>query len=506
MSGSPSRALTRAAYGATSHPRARIAHFGLGSFHRAHQVWFTAHAGDGDEWGICAFAGRAGGLVEALAAQDGLYTLIERAASRDHFEVMTNLVEVHEGGACAAIVEVFSRPQIVVVTTTVTESGYRMDLEGTPRADDEELGRDVEVLRGAVHHDALDTVVVATIPGRLLLGLEARRRAHAGPLAVVPCDNVPRNGEVLGRAMRELSRRISPELAHYLEASVSFVATSVDRITPRTTERDVALVASETPWRDAVPVVTEPFANWVLSGYFPGGRPRWEDAGAQFVDDIEPYERRKLWLLNGAHSLLAYLGLEAGHASVAQAIADPRCRRAVASFWESAAHHLREELGIEAYCAQLLERFENTRIDYQLEQIASDSLMKLRTRIAPVIVAERDAGRDCPAGVRAIAAWVRRITTHGSFADAELAAITAVLVRSTPPVADLVRLIDPDLAREDLVRQVEGLLSAVDDDGLLVAEVRAVGSRDEFDGRGTSTRSLAANDDRTLTAEQEETR
>ena len=472
MSESRARALTRAAYGATTRPRARIAHFGLGSFHRAHQVWFTALAGDGDEWGICAFAGRAGGLADALRAQDSLYTLIERSASRDRFTVMTNLVEVHEGTECASIVDVLSRPEIVVVTTTVTESGYRMDLDGTPRADDAELARDVEVLRGVVHDDELDTAVVTTIPGRLLLGLEARRRADTGPLAVVPCDNVPGNGEVLRRAMSELSRRISLELTHFLEANVSFVSTSVDRITPRTTDRDVALVARETPWRDAVPVVTEPFASWVLSGTFPGGRPRWEDAGALFVDDIEPYERRKLWLLNGAHSLLAYVGLEAGHASVAQAIADPRCRSAVASFWESAGHHLRGDLDIELYCAQLIERFENARIDYQLEQIASDSLMKLRTRIAPVIIAERGAGRDCPAGVHVIAAWARRITSRGPFADAELAAVTAVLEGSTTPVADLVRLIDPELAaRGDLVTQVERLVAAADGGGPLAAEV-----------------------------------
>ncbi|MBW4030516.1 MAG: mannitol dehydrogenase family protein [Acidobacteria bacterium] len=472
MSGPRARALTRSAYGASPRPPARIAHFGLGSFHRAHQLWFTAHAGDGDEWGICAFAGRASGLVAALRAQDGLYTLIERSASRDRFEVMTNLVEVHEGTESAAIVDVLSRREVVVVTTTVTESGYRMDLDGTPRVDDVELSRDVEALRGVVRAGELDGVVVATVPGRLLLGLEARRRADAGPLAVVPCDNVPHNGAVLRHALSELSRRISPELAHFLEENVSFVSTSVDRITPRTTDRDVALVARETPWLDVVPVVTEPFANWVLSGDFPGGRPRWEDAGALFVDDVEPYERRKLWLLNGAHSLLAYLGLEAGHASVAQAITDPRLRAAVESFWTSARHHLREDLDSEVYCAQLIERFENTRIDYQLEQIASDSLMKLRTRIAPVIIAERIAGRDCPAGVQAIAAWARRIMARGSFADAELASVAAVLERSATPVADLVRLVDPELdPRGDLAGRIERLVAEPEDGGLLGAQV-----------------------------------
>ena len=466
MSESRAQVLSRAAYGATTRPQARIAHFGLGSFHRAHQAWFTAHAGDGDEWGICAFTGRGSGLADALRRQDGLYTLIERSASDDRFEVMTNLVEVHEGARSAAIVDVLSRREVVVVTTTVTESGYRMDLEGTPRADDVELARDLAVLHGLKPDDDLGSLVIATIPGRLLLGLEARRRANAGPLAVVPCDNVPNNGAVLRRAMTELSRRIGPGLTHFLEENVSFVSTSVDRITPRTTDRDVALVAHETPWIDAVPVVTEPFASWVLSGDFPGGRPRWEDAGALFVDEIEPYERRKLWLLNGAHSILAYLGLEAGQASVAQAITDPRCRAAVETFWESAGHHLREDLDIEVYCAQLVERFENSRIDYQLEQIASDSVMKLRTRIAPVVIAERHARRDCPAGAEAFAAWARRILARGSFADAEIATVTRILEGSATPVVELIRLVDPELVESgDFVGQVERLVGERARDG-----------------------------------------
>ena len=57
---------------------------------------------------------------------------------------------------------------------------------------------------------------------------------------------------------------------------------------------------------DPVPVVTEPYVEWVLSGEFPQGRPRWEAVGARFVDDVVPWEHRKLWLLNGSHSLMAY--------------------------------------------------------------------------------------------------------------------------------------------------------------------------------------------------------
>jgi fructuronate reductase len=432
----------------------------LGSFHRAHQAWFTAHSDDGAHWGICAFTGRSGALAETLRRQGGLYTLVERSASGDQFEVMTNLVEMYDGADVGAIVDVLSRQEIVVVTITVTEAGYRLGLDGAPHLHDTELARDVEILREMAQAVRLDVRVINTVPGRILLGLEARRRAQGGPIAIVPCDNLPRNGSVLEQGLTQLADLISPKLAFWMKENVTFASTSVDRITPRTTDRDIATVAQVTGWIDAAPVVTEPFASWVISGRFPAGRPRWETAGALFVEEIEPYERRKLWLLNGAHSLLATIGFEAGHSTVAQAIADPRCRHSVESFWSSARRQLPDLVDLDAYCAQLIERFENSRIMYELEQIATDSVMKLRTRITPVIVAELRAGRDCPAGAEALSAWVVLVLTRGSFPDAEILAVTTIVDSSVSTTADLVRLVDPRLIEfPAFVNRVEHLVN-----------------------------------------------
>lgn len=458
------RVLTRSA--GSPRPPARIVHFGLGSFHRAHQAWFSAHASDARDWGICAFSGRGPGIAAVLRRQGGLYTLIERSATGDRFELMTNLVEVYDGTDTGAIVDVFSRPEVVVVTTTVSEAGYRMDLDGTAHLDDPELAGDVESLRACGAHESLAALAIVTVAGRILLGLDARRRANAGPIAVVPCDNLPNNGWVLRRGLTQLAQRISPALTLWLAQNVSVVSTSVDRITPRTTDRDLAVVARETGWIDAAPVVTEPFASWVLAGDFPAGRPRWEDAGAQFVEEIEPYERRKLWLLNGAHSVLAYVGLAAGHDSVASAVADPRCRRVIESFWTSARHHLPDGLEVEEYCRQLIERFENARIEYQLAQIASDSVMKLRTRIAPVVIAEYGAGRECRAGAQAMAAWARWLLTHGSFPDADILALRARLDAGPSAVVELLRLVDARLVDlGDFVARVQRLVHEPDDAG-----------------------------------------
>jgi fructuronate reductase len=181
----------------------------------------------------------------------------------------------------------------------------------------------------------------------------------------------------------------------------------VDRITPRSGPADARAVLESTGLDDRCPVVTEPFSQWVLSGGFPAGRPRWEDAGALVTEDAAPHENRKLWMLNGAHSLLAYAGSIRGHATVAQAAADETCRAWLEQWWDVASAHLGQQAAdISSYRAALVERFGNVRIADRLDRIAADGSQKLPVRILPVLRAERAAGLLPAAATRVLAGWV----------------------------------------------------------------------------------------------------
>jgi fructuronate reductase len=453
-------ALSRAALAAADAtraqtPPARIVHIGLGVFHRAHQAWYTDRAHDGAHWGIAAFTGPEAALL--LSAQEGLFTLIERGADRDSATVIASIVEAVDGADLERFLALLASPSTALVTTTVTEAGYRLDPDGRPNDADPVLAADLRALSAALGRAELlarGGVVPQSALGRLLLGLEARRRAGGGPIAVVPCDNVPSNGTFVARGLRAMAARTGDELAAWIDRSVSFVSTSVDRITPKSTPADLATAAALTGWRDHATVVTEPFSDWVLSGEFPAGRPAWESAGARFVADVEPFERRKLWLLNGAHSLLAYVGLRRGHDTVAQAMADRSCLEWVNEYWDEAARHLPlAELEIDAYRAALVERFENPRIEYQLRQIATDGVAKLRVRVAPVVLAERAAGADARASIRAIATWVGLVLGGAAFDDTEAAAVGAAAARGprAAAVRALLELVQPRLVEDPQV-------------------------------------------------------
>ncbi|MBB2914172.1 mannitol-1-phosphate/altronate dehydrogenase [Streptosporangium becharense] len=152
--------------------------------------------------------------------------------------------------------------------------------------------------------------------------------------------------------------------------------------------------------------------------------------GARFVADTTPYEERKLWLLNGGHSLLAYAGSLRGHTTVAEAVADPACRSWLAQWWREASRHLGfAEAELAAYRATLVERFANPRIRHTLAKIAEDGSQKLPVRVLPVLRAERENGRLPAGAVRVLAAWVLHLRGRG----------TPVRDGTAPPAAGTLR-------------------------------------------------------------------
>jgi fructuronate reductase len=386
----------------------RIVHLGLGNFFRAHQAFYTATAPDAADWGIAAFTGRSAALADALTAQDGLFTLITRAADADTAQVIASISRAHSGSDQPAWLARLSHPAVVIVTLTVTEAGYVLGPDGRLDAGHSGVIADLNALR------ADPTAPLQTAPARLVAGFAARRAAGGGPLAVVSCDNLPDNGAVVATVVEDFAARLDPTLARWIAGHISYVTTMVDRITPASTAADADTALALTGRLDAAPVVTEPYREWVLCGQFPAGRPAWDQAGAHFVDDIRPYEQRKLWLLNGGHSLLAYAGSGRGHTTVAEAVADPVCRSWLEAWWDEAAAYLTlPTADLDAYRAALIGRFGNARIRHLLAQIATDGSQKIPIRVLPTIAAERAAGRLPTAGLRILAAWIVHLRGAG---------------------------------------------------------------------------------------------
>ena len=444
-SGTTLTRLTREQAGRPAAP-VRIVHLGLGNFSRAHLAWYTSHAPDAGQWGIAAFTGRSPALAEQLRPQDGLYHLVVRDPAGDRIELIDSLSAVHAAGDHAAWLSYFADPAVCIVTSTITEAGYR-SVGGRLAASDPEVAADLEALRSD------RTAPVATAPARFLAGLLARRDAGAGPITFCPCDNMPHNGDVVLGVLRDAAQAVDPSLLGWIDGHVTVVTTMVDRITPRPDPALGTLVAASTGVQDAAAVETEPFSEWVLSGTFAGGHPDWAAAGATFTDDIAPFEERKLRLLNGAHTLMAYAGPLLGCETVRDAIEHPRVGAWVDQWWAEARRSIDLPASeLDDYVAALRMRFANPRIRHLLAQIAADGSQKVAIRAVPVLRSERDAGRSGAASCRTIAAWVLHLRGHGvPVQDAGVAGWDDVreepLSDAVAHVLERLGVYDPDVAR-----------------------------------------------------------
>lgn len=380
-----------------------IVHFGAGAFHRAHQAVYTDDvlAKTGGDWRILGVSLQSTHIADALNAQDGVYSLVQR----DHKgQPIIRKIGSIAGVAAASrdpapIFESLSSPNTHVVSMTVTEKAY-----GILR---DKSGVDPE--HPSIAADLANPEHPAGIIGMLVKGLKLRREAGLSSFTVMCCDNLPDNGDMVRAGVLDFAKRVDPVLAEWIAEHTCFPNTMVDRITPAATPDLVTEVSDILGQEDKVPVETEAFTQWVIEDNFCGPRPAWEDAGALFVTDVAPYENMKLRMLNGAHSMLAYLGFVQGCTYVRDVMANGHLATLVDQHMQAAARTLQPLNGInfDDYRAQLIERFENPNIAHETYQIAMDGTQKLPQRIFAPALDSIEKGLPVDSFALATAAWMR---------------------------------------------------------------------------------------------------
>jgi len=287
-----------------------IVHFGPGAFHRAHQADYVDRLlHDDPRWGIAAVSLRSAATVDALKAQDGLYTLAVLDA-RTSFRTIGAHSRFFGPNDGACVRQQLRDPAVRIVTSTVTEKGYCLAGDGT-----------LDFTHPDISRDLLQPEQPVSLIGWLAMGLADRRANALPPFTPLCCDNMAANGRKLQAAVLAFAQRIDPQIARWIEGEVAFPNTMVDSITPATDDRLRSLVRDGTGFDDAVPVSREAYTQWVLEDGLPPGSPDFRSVGVTLTPDVEAWEKAKLRILNGAHSSLAYLGLLLGLETVAEAMA-----------------------------------------------------------------------------------------------------------------------------------------------------------------------------------------
>ncbi len=395
-----------------AYPRDRvdkhIVHFGVGGFHRAHQaMYLDALLADGlaDGWGITgvgvlSFDEK---MRDAMAAQDCLYSLVLKHPDGEiEGRVIGSIMEyLFVPDDPEVVLNRLSDPATKIVSLTITESGYPID-DSTGQFDPQDEATLADIDGDGPRQSAFGLIVEA---------LRRRRDAGTPAFTIMCCDNIQHNGDVARAAVLGFAKAKDAELAAWVEAEVAFPNSMVDRITPAPDDALRAEVAERFDVEDACPVSSESFTQWVMEDRFPAGRPDYDKVGVQLVDDVDPYEMMKLRLLNASHQQLAYAGFLAGYEQVHEAVGDPKLHAYLLEAYMrgEAVPTLKPVPGVdlEAYTAELLERFGNEEVRDTLARLAVDGSDRMSKFLFPVIKDRIAMGESSPVCALIVATWCR---------------------------------------------------------------------------------------------------
>lgn len=384
-----------------------IVHFGIGGFHRSHQALTLdrLHSqGLAQDWGIIGV-----GLLEndrkmrdALVPQDCLYTLITKNADgKFDYRVIGSIINfLFAPDNPQAIVDQLTSPEIRIVSLTITEGGYSFD----------RVTGEFDPTTPNISHDLQDPTNPISAFGYIVKALKIRRDKGVAPFTIQSCDNIQGNGDVAKKMIVAFTSHFDKEMASWIELNVAFPNAMVDRITPVTAQADLDLAFSTLGLEDLWPVPCEPFFQWVIEDHFPTGRPAFEKAGAQMVDDVMPYELMKLRLLNASHQGLCYFGHLSGYKYVHEVMADHLITQLLVRYMdEEATPTLRPVPGVDLsrYKEQLIERFSNPEVLDTVARLAAESSDRIPKWLLPVVREQLQNNGQVKYSAAIVASWAR---------------------------------------------------------------------------------------------------
>lgn len=381
----------------------RILHLGLGRFHRAHQaVYYQRMAELGDSrWGTTSLSMRSTEARDQLRSVENKYPVLELSEKNVGLTWVESICDSLDAQMdFEAVLQEFSRPELEIISLTITEKGYCLNASGELDLSHQGIQKDLK------HSENPQTAI-----GILALGLKRRSELECSEVTVLSCDNLRENGKKLKVALETYLKSLEwREVLSWIQQKVSFPNSMVDRIVPSLTPEKISEFEKRFNLKSGSQLIaTEEFTQWVIEDDFIGERPPWEKVGVEFVEDVHPYEEIKLRLLNASHSFLAYSGLLKGHRFVHEAIADEELKAKVELMMLREVVPLLDmpaDFNVVTYEERLIERFRNGELPHQLKQIAMDGSQKLPLRILPSLIEAHRRNSSKEILILAVVSWL----------------------------------------------------------------------------------------------------
>ena len=359
----------------------KVLQFGEGNFLRAFvNYWFDVSNERAGWNGKCVLVQPiAPGLAQLINQQEGLYTLYlrgrengEKVDAKRVISSVSRCLNPYEKEGFEAMMAVAVSDDLEYVVSNTTEAGIVYD----PAC-------------------KLEDAPAASFPGKLTQVLYKRWQAGKGGLIVLSCELIDNNGKELLKCVDQYADQWGLEdgFKQYLHGECVFCSTLVDRIVPGRVRdsAEMARMEAENGYHDQLIDVGEVFGVWNIEG------PAWLEDKLPFkaaglncpvVPDVTPYKKRKVRILNGAHTgfvLGAYL---AGFDIVRDCMQDDTVRGFMNKMlYEEVIPTLPlDKKDLEGFAAAVQDRFNNPFVDHELMSISLNSTSKWRARNLPSLL------------------------------------------------------------------------------------------------------------------------
>ena len=359
----------------------KVVQFGEGNFLRAFVDYVIDKLNKEANFnaGVAVIQPLAGGLVEMLNEQDGLYNLFMKGVKQGEEIQQQRTISCIQKGINPykdydEYLKLAEEESLEFIISNTTEAGIAYD--------------DSDTLEGTPHK---------SFPAKLT-ALLYRRFKHFNAdaskgLTIIPCELINHNADTLKKIILQYAKlwQLEDEFISWIDNNNSFHNTLVDRIVPGYPKDDIEAYQSQLEFEDKLIVSAEVFLLWVIEGdeklkaKIPFDK---IDENIVVVKDMQPYRTRKVRILNGAHTTMVPFSLLYGNETVKETVDDSFTGAFVkeAIFDEIIPTLSLSEEELKTFAEEVLDRFRNPFIKHQLASIALNSISKFKVRVLPSLL------------------------------------------------------------------------------------------------------------------------
>ncbi len=363
----------------------KVLQFGEGNFLRAFVDWMIDILNEKTDFNgnVVLVQPLDRGLSDMINAQKGLYTTVLRGVQNkktvEEYRTINSVsrcLNPYKADDYQEYIKLASSEDLRFIVSNTTEAGI------------------------SYHSgDKLTDQIQVSFPAKVCAFLYKRYQAFNGALdkglIVIPCELIDKNGDNLKRIVKQYAQEWNLEAGFmtWLDEACDFCNSLVDRIVPGYPRAEAESICTKLGYQDNLLDSAEIFHLWVIECHknFHEDELPFNKAGLNVVwtDDMSFYRTRKVRILNGAHTMSVLAAYQAGHETVQDCIADkallyPFMYKGIFEEIIPSMEGSKEEL--EAYAADVLERFENPYNPHQLLSISLNSVSKFKTRNLPSLL------------------------------------------------------------------------------------------------------------------------